>query len=72
MAAVGSALELIGFAEDEIRAAMRRHPRHADSLWHCFSLIQPTGEGEDVGVHEQLLRSHARELLDRVAAGEGR
>lgn len=69
VAAVGSVLELIGVAEGEIKAAMRRHPKHADALWHCFSLIQPTGEGEGVGVHEQLYRSHARELLDRVAAG---
>ncbi len=68
--AVGSVLNLIGVGEREIEAAMRRHPKHADALWHCFSLIQPTGGGDGVGVHEQLYRSHARELLDRVAAGQ--
>lgn len=68
--AIGSVLNLMGVAEREIEGAMRRHPKHADALWHCFSLIQPTGEGEGVGVHEQLYRSHARELLERVAAGK--
>ncbi len=52
-------------AEDEIAQAARRHPVMADVLFHCFALIQP---GAGMGI-EFVYRGHARELLERAAAG---
>lgn len=64
---VGAGLERVGWAEDEIEAAQRRHPAAADRLFHAFALLAPT---EDRMVaSERVYRAHARELLERVAAG---
>lgn len=57
------------WAEEEIEAARARHPRHADRLWHSFSLLVPQA-GLERMASEFVYRSHCRELLDRVAAGE--
>jgi len=46
---------------------MQRHPDQADTLFHCFLLLKPTSDHMDM---EFIYRSHCRELLDRVAAGE--
>lgn len=59
--------ESLEWSEEEIAAAMRRHPDQADTIWHSFSLLTPT---HDLMVTEFVYRAHCRELLDRVAAGE--
>lgn len=56
----------IGWAEDEIAAAQRRHPAVADRLWHCFLLLE---HGHELMRREILFRAHCREILERVAAG---
>jgi len=56
------------WAEDEIARAIRRHPDRADALYHSFGLIRPRDIGPGMG-SELVYRSHAAELLDRVAAG---
>jgi hypothetical protein len=58
------------WAEDEIAAAMRRHPQHADRLWHSFAILAPRAEHGDRMGTEPGYRAHCRELLDRVAAGQ--
>lgn len=60
-------LDCLGIAEDEIQAAMRRHPHLADKLWHSNMLLCPTGNSR-LGT-EFVFRSHCRELLERVAGG---
>lgn len=62
-----SAFTLMDYAEDEIASAIRRHPDHADRLWHSFQLLTPTLD--DLG-HEVVYRAHCRELLNRVTLGE--
>jgi len=57
----------VGLAEEEIQAAMARHPAAADPIWHAFALLVPTGA--KVGLTDAVYRSHCRELLDRVALG---
>lgn len=54
-------------AEEEIDRAMRRHPKFADRIYHSFSLLTPQ---HDRMATEFVYRSHCRELLDRVAAGQ--
>jgi hypothetical protein len=56
------------WAEDEIARAIRRHSDHADVLYHSFGLIRPREIGPGMGA-EFVYRSHAAELLGRVAAG---
>src|SRR5689334_4644816 len=55
------------WAEDEIDRATRRRLTDADLFHHAFTLIRP----RDVGPRmvEFVYRSHAAELLDRLAAG---
>ena len=55
------------WAEDEIDAAKRRHPAAADRIWRSFLLLRPSSPQMHT---EVVYRSHCRELLDRVAAGE--
>lgn len=64
---VTGVLALIEDAEDEIQAAMRRHPKAADRIWHSFLLLQPTLDL--TSRNPVLYRAHCRELLERVAAG---
>ncbi|MEB3372435.1 hypothetical protein [Saccharopolyspora mangrovi] len=59
--------DMMEWAEDEISAARRRHPAHADTLHHSFALLTPTSDRMRT---EFVYRGHARELLDRVAQGE--
>lgn len=61
------AFDMMGWAEDEIRAARRRHPAHTDTLHHSFALLTPTSDRMRT---EFVYRGHARELLDRVAQGD--
>lgn len=55
------------WAEDEITQAQQRHPDSVAKLWKTFLLIQ--GTHELMGT-EFVYRAHARELLERVHAGE--
>lgn len=59
---------IVNWAEDEIARASRRHPGHADALYHGLGLIQPRDIGLGMST-EFVYRSHAAELLDRVATG---
>ncbi|WP_203909542.1 hypothetical protein [Rhizocola hellebori] len=61
-------LEAMHWADDEIAAAGRRHPGQADLLYHAFSVLTPRHIGPGMGT-EFVYRGHAREILDRVAAG---
>ncbi|GAB3686615.1 hypothetical protein [Saccharopolyspora tripterygii] len=59
--------DMMEWGEDEISTARRRHPAHADTLHHSFTLLRPTNERMRT---EFVYRGHTRELLDRVAQGE--
>jgi hypothetical protein len=59
--------ERMEWAEDEIAKARKRHPGHAGRIWHSFKLMTPT---HDLMATEMVYRSHVRELLARVMAGE--
>ncbi len=64
---LAGAFKKMDWAEDEITRAQKRHPGQADLMWHCFKLLNPTHELMGT---EWLYRSHCRELLDRMAAGQ--
>jgi hypothetical protein len=64
---LADAFAVMDWAEDEIARAIRRHPDHADALYHSFGLIRPRDIGPGMG-SEFVFRSHAAELLDRIAA----
>ncbi|MFI6031573.1 hypothetical protein [Amycolatopsis magusensis] len=66
---MAGAFERMEWAEEEIAAAQARHPRHVDRIWHSFSLLVPNSGLERMS-YERVYRSHCREILDRVAAGE--
>jgi len=55
------------WAEGEIDAATRRHAAAADKIQRSFLLLRPAHPSMRT---EVVYRSHCRELLDRVAAGE--
>jgi hypothetical protein len=61
-------VEMMDWAEEEIQQAMGRHPAHVDALYHAFTLIRLREIGPGMGT-EWVYRSHAAELLDRVASG---
>ncbi|MEU6130977.1 hypothetical protein ABZ805_17550 [Saccharopolyspora sp. NPDC047091] len=63
---ITSTFEALGWAEDEIDAARTRHPEDADTLWHSFALLPPRHELMST---EFVYRSHAKEILERVAGG---
>ncbi|MEV0246886.1 hypothetical protein AB0H76_09895 [Nocardia sp. NPDC050712] len=65
--ALGKIFESLEWAEDEIEKVRARHRKHSDRLFHSFSLLTPTQQRMET---EFVYRSHCRELLDRVAAGE--
>lgn len=60
--------EQMHWAEDEIARAQARHPEHADTLFHSFALLR-SAASKRMSV-EAVYRAHAREILERVAAGE--
>lgn len=64
---IGATLEQMEWAESEIVAAIARHPAQSDLLYHGFGLLVPT---HDFMATEFVSRSHYRELLDRLAAGQ--
>jgi hypothetical protein len=59
---------MMDWAEDEIARATRRHPGQADVLYHAFTLLRPRDIGPGFST-EFVYRSHAAELLDRLATG---
>jgi hypothetical protein len=61
-------VEMLNWAEEEIEQAMGRHPDHVDALHHAFTLIRPRDIGPGMGT-EWVYRSHAAEILDRLASG---
>jgi hypothetical protein len=61
-------LAAMDWADEEIVAASRRHPGQADVLYHAFGALTPRNVGPGMGT-EFVYRSHARELLERIAAG---
>lgn len=66
-AEVQEALKEVFWAEDEINAAMCRHPAEGDVLFHSSGVLVPTHR---LMATEFVYRSHCRELLERVAHGE--
>lgn len=68
IAAVDSVFGRIEWAENEIAAAIARHPYHrADPIWHSFALLNT--DNDRINGVEMIYRAHSRELLERVAAG---
>jgi hypothetical protein len=67
ISAFQSAMQHMEWAEEEIESMGQAHPEHADRIWHSFALLRPT---HDLMKTEFVYRSHCRELLQRVAAGE--
>lgn len=68
-AELGDIFAMMTWAEEEIAAAQRRHPERADVLWHSFRLLKIQDAYTGRMSVEQVYRSHAREILDRVAHG---
>lgn len=68
-AVLAGAFERMEWSEEEISAAQVRHPERADRIWHSFCLLVPN-DGLARMSYENVYRSHCREILDRVAAGE--
>lgn len=66
---VAGIFDQMDWAEQEIQAAMRRHPQHADAINDSFGLLLPNSGLERMS-SERVYRAHCREILDRVAAGE--
>jgi len=60
-------LHQVEWAEQEIEAARKRHPEADQRIWDSFSLLPSTHPLMET---DFVFRSHARELLERVAAGE--
>lgn len=67
MGELAGIFERMEWAEEEVARARKRHPAASDRIWHSFSLLTPT---HDLMSTEFVYRSHCRELLDRVAAGQ--
>ncbi len=61
--------ESMQWAEEEIAKATALHPEQADVLYHAFTLLRPRDIGPGMGT-QFVYRGHARELLERVAAGQ--
>jgi hypothetical protein len=66
--ALTSVFASMEWAEEEIGKARVRHPKHADRIFHSFTLLCPPDDRRMAT--ELVYRSHCRELLDRVAAGD--
>lgn len=62
---LGTGLDQVMWAEEEIAAAQLRHPARADEIWHSFALLTPFHERMS---SELVYRAYCREILERVAA----
>ena len=65
--AISTAFEHMGWAEDEIEQAKRRHPEHAEEINSMFLRLCPGDVLIDMA--EPVIRRHMSTLLDRVPAG---
>lgn len=65
----GAGLVPVGWREDEIVTAIGRHPEAENDLWHSNRIVLPGILSAAWGT-EFVFRGHAREILERVAAGE--
>ena len=63
---LNTAIDQLGWAEDGITLAQRRHRSQSDLMYHSFSLLTFT---HDLMATELVYRAHRAELLGRVAAG---
>lgn len=63
---VGSVLNQMDWAEEEISRASSAHPAEADTLYHSFPLLSPTHRRMS---QEFVYRAHCREILHRVVNG---
>ena len=61
---LGHLFNLMDAAEDEISAAMVRHPEQARLLWNSFQFLAP---GVLDKYDSRLFRSHCCEILERIA-----
>lgn len=67
--ALGDLFTLMAWAEDEIKAAQKRHPTHSDLIFDAFKFLGNTWlthTHTPPGNLETLYRAHCRELLDRI------
>jgi hypothetical protein len=67
-AETGPVVAAMSWAEQEIASAINRHRDQGDVLYHTFGLLLPRDIGPGMGT-EFVYRGHARELLQRAAAG---
>jgi hypothetical protein len=65
---VADTFSLMAIAEEEITGAKKRHPEKAGLIHRSFSILRPTDP--IYGKADCVYRSHARELLERVAKGK--
>jgi hypothetical protein len=65
---VAGVFDQIEWAEQEIQAALGRHPQHAEQIDRSFPLLCPNSGLERMN-SEMVYRAHCREILDRVAVG---
>lgn len=66
---IGGILDQARWADQEIQAAISRHPEHAGRLERSFLLLRPNTCLERMN-SKTVYQAHCREILDRVAAGE--
>jgi hypothetical protein len=69
-AEMGEAVKYAGWADTAITLAQGRHPAQADLLWHGSILLAPRTIGTATMGIDWIYAGHARELLDRLAAGK--
>lgn len=66
VAIINPILDQIQWADEEVAAAMRRHPAQADVLYHASTLL---GAPHPLMDQELVYRAHCRELLQRLVDG---
>ena len=64
---LASTFDTMGWAEEAISQAQRRHPAAANSLYHAFTLTRPT---HNLMNGKTVYLAHVNELLTRVVAGQ--
>lgn len=63
---IATVFEAMRWVEEEIEEARQRHPDKTDVIWDCFMLCCPT---DPLQMIENLVRAHARQIIDRVIEG---
>jgi hypothetical protein len=64
---IGKAFELMGIAEEEIKAAKKKFPSRSNEIHGAFLGLCPK-----VAIEPELYRGFAREVLDQVGRGQKR